>query len=171
MAGEKPIIRRMDEGDLPAVGELLVECWQSTFRGLLPDSFLDAMSPADQSARIARIMRRAGVACFVATGQQGGVIGYAAGGPSRGAETFAPFELYAIYVRPGQQRQAVGRRLFQAVSGTGGGRPVFTWALAINPFRSFYERQGGRQAGTGMIELGGTSYEMVGYLWAENLAG
>ena len=167
---EKALIRPLEESDLPAVGRILVDTWRSTFRGLLPDSFLDGLSASHQSQRVSRLLRQATSACFVAVTPEHQIVAYAGGGRNRGPEPAVTFELYAIYVDREHQGQGIGRRLFHAVAEALAAKSsgsLIVWALTINPCRSFYERLGGRNIGTGMTELGGTSFEMVGYFWKD----
>jgi hypothetical protein len=44
-------IRGATAADVPAVAGVLVDTWRTTFRGLLPDAFLDTMSYAHQEER------------------------------------------------------------------------------------------------------------------------
>ena len=167
---EKALIRPLEENDLPAVGHILADTWRSTFRGLLPDSYLDGLSASHQSQRVSRLLRQGGSACFVAVTPESEVAAYAGGGLNRGPEPAVTFELYAIYVNREHQGLGIGRRLFhavaQALTAKASGS-LIVWALTINPCRSFYERLGGRNIATGMTELGGTSFEMVGYFWKD----
>jgi len=168
MTAKKITIRRVEEWDLPAVGNLLVDTWRSTFRGLLPDHFLDQMSPAHQSERVRRMMIQPSCACVVAVDPNQEIVGYASGGENRGQEIASKFELYAVYVRPEHQGNGIGRQLLHAVAKSlfrQSAGSLFVWVLTINPFLPFYERLGGRRGSTGKIDLGGTPFEMVAYLW------
>jgi ribosomal protein S18 acetylase RimI-like enzyme len=168
MTADKITIRRVNEADLIAVGNILVDTWRSTFRGLLPDRFLDEMSPTHQSERVRHVMIRPTCACLVAVNPDDKIIGYACGGEGRGISPPAEYELYAIYIRDEHQRAGIGRQLFNAVSATlvhQATGSLFVWVLTVNPFRKFYERLGGQMSVTRNIDLGGVSFETIAYLW------
>lgn len=68
MTAKKIIIREVEEGDLQAIGNLLVDTWRVTYRGLVPDHFLDQMSPAHQAERVRRVMMTKPSCTYVAVG-------------------------------------------------------------------------------------------------------
>jgi GNAT superfamily N-acetyltransferase len=171
VTAKKITIRRIEEGDLPAVGNILVDTWRSTFSGLLPAHYLNHMSPEHQSERVRRVMVQPSCACLVAVNSKQEIVGYASGGENRGSEIAANFELYAIYVRREHQGSGIGRQLFNAVAKLlirQSAGSLFVWVLTISPFLPFYERLGGRRDGIGKIDLGGTSFDMIAYLWDED---
>jgi hypothetical protein len=51
-------IRKATEADMSGIAKVLVDIWSSTFRGLLPDDFLDGMSHARQEQRHRRTFAR-----------------------------------------------------------------------------------------------------------------
>ena len=44
-------IRPADSEDTLIIGEILVETWRATFRGIIDDAYLDGMSEEDQAIR------------------------------------------------------------------------------------------------------------------------
>lgn len=110
-------IRPAAADDLPDIGRVVVDCWRSTFAGLLPTEFLESMSADHQERRHRRYFGRAGVNYHVACDESGGVVGFANGGPSRDTGFPHEGELYALYLLPAYQRRGIGTSLFSRVAG------------------------------------------------------
>lgn len=97
-----------------------------------------------------------------------GVIGFADCGKPREIIEDYEGELYAIYLLPEFQRQGVGERLFNLVveSFVKEGRcSMYLYALEASPYRSFYEKMGGRVAGRKRIEIEGIPFDELVYGW------
>lgn len=98
----------------------------------------------------------------------GNIVGFADFGEPRGAVEGYEGELYAIYLLPEFQRRGVGRELFNL--GTEflfehGKRSMYLLALEVSPYRTFYQRLGGRIVGRLTIELDATPFEELIYGW------
>ena len=109
------VIRPAEFDDSARLGRVHVETWRATYRGLLSDDYLDALSDIRQAAFWSRVLddadRAAGA--HVAEDEDAGVVGFSDCGPERGG---APGwgEIMAIYILPEWQRQGLGRRLVGA---------------------------------------------------------
>jgi GNAT superfamily N-acetyltransferase len=156
--------RPMVAGDLDAVCELHVRAWQSAYRGIVPQAFLDGMDPAEQ-ARRRRGRSLAGQHVAEAGGE---VVGWLSIGPYRDDEGDAPGpgcdEVNAIYARPDQVGTGVGRALM-AYALSKLDRPVLLWVLTDNArARRFYEKAGFHLDGaTHQYEVGGATLPEVRY--------
>lgn len=73
------------------------------------------MSDDHQRRRHERMFPIQGVVYYVAVTNDGDVIGFCSGGPSRRPAYAAQSEIYAIYLMPGFERRGIGRRLFENV--------------------------------------------------------
>ncbi len=156
--------------DLPGVARVQVDTWRATYRGVVPEAFLEAMSYEEQRARWARGLANPNWPgrLLVAEAEGAGVVGFAAFGPDRnsGFPGYAG-ELWALYVLPAWQGRGVGRALFgeaaRSLLGEGHGR-MLVWVLKENPKgRGFYERMGGVPLGERELELAGTRLREVAY--------
>lgn len=162
-------IREATEADLPGIARVLVDTWRATYRGIVPDDYLNGMSYEKQVERGRQRLEEGGPerSTWVAE-VDGGVVGMASGGPERTGRTDYPGELYAIYVLPAYQGRGLGRRLAAAVvkrlKGAGFGS-MLVWVLAQNPARRFYESLGGRLVSESQIEIGGAMIPEVAYVW------
>lgn len=109
------IIREACVDDAPAIAVMRNETWQSAYRGVIAEEYLDAMSLED-----ARACFTAGIASpeerfFVAIdGRE--VIGFSVCGKGREGASQFQGEVYAIYVRPCRHRSGAGRLLFRAAA-------------------------------------------------------
>ncbi|SEP91079.1 L-amino acid N-acyltransferase YncA [Lentzea albida] len=144
--------------DAPAVASVHVQTWQSAYRGLVPDSELDALSLEQRTAMWQRAIPRGGVWVAVVDGE---VVGFVAVGPSD--EPDAAFKLYPIYVLPSAWNTGLGYEL--AGAALDGRRDVVLWVFENNPrARRFYERFGFRTDGTVRTEtIGGAELKEVRY--------
>ncbi|MER5179052.1 GNAT family N-acetyltransferase [Streptomyces sp. NPDC002896] len=141
-------VRAMDLDDIDAVSAVRVSSWRAAYAGIVPQSFLDAMSVEEDAAQRRQWFMAAGnrVENFVAT-EDGTVTGWAAIGPRAGEPGGdAASELYALYVRPDRIGTGTGRRLMGVVRQRAaelGFRRLELWVLADNVrAQRFYARAG-----------------------------
>ena len=167
-------IRPAVVGDALAITRVHVEGWRTTYRGLVPDAYLDSLSLEPRRMVWERRLAHPepGYVIFAAEDERGEVVGFADGGPNRDVETAERYagELYAIYLLPEARRHGIGARLMRAVAAAlaaKGMRSLLVWALAENPSRPFYERMGGRMVREAPIEIGGLTLVEVAYGWSE----
>ncbi|MFF1450113.1 GNAT family N-acetyltransferase [Streptomyces sp. NPDC058274] len=160
----------MTSEDCPRVAEIRIRGWQTAYRGLIPQPYLDALSVERDAERRLAFFRQseAGVVNLVA--EAGGeVIGWACHGPYRdGESTTDDAELYAIYVHPDHVGAGAGRALLAESAGrcAAAGRPrVLLWVLKGNTrARRFYERAGFRPDGAEVpFEVDGVAVPEVRY--------
>lgn len=146
-----------------------VRSWRESFAGVVPQGFLDRMSAERRAEAFAQRFAQAGFyRMFVAEAEGRGVVGFADFGDAREAFEGYEGELYAIYLLPEFQRRGVGRGLFnQGVEFLveHGRRSMYLLALEASPYRTFYERLGGRVVGRLQIELDGVPFEELIYGW------
>lgn len=152
-AGLSPVVRRMTAADCERVAEIRVQGWRDAYRGLIPRSYLDALSvERDAERHRTRVARGDAHRVDLVAEEAGRVVGWACHGPYRDGEVRTEdAELYALYVAPGHQGRGAGRALLtEAVRRCAAdGRPrMFLWVLKGNTqARRFYERAGFRADG------------------------
>ena len=156
--------------DLNAVAEVRIRTWQHAFRGIVPQAYLDGLSPAAEADR--RRARFPGPPGQHVAEVGGRVVGWAVVGPYRADHGDAPApgcgEVNAIYVLPDRWGQGIGRALMAYALGDlrrQGLAPVLLWVLAANDrARRFYQRAGFRPDGaTHDFEIGGGTLPEVRY--------
>ncbi|WP_405793261.1 GNAT family N-acetyltransferase [Streptomyces sp. NBC_01506] len=143
-----PLIRAMTADDCDAVAALRIDGWRWAYTGLIPQSYLDAMSVEEDAARRrAQLADGDGRVVNLVAERAGLVVGWGCLGPSRdeGVPDGAG-ELYALYVSPGHVATGVGRSLLDSLLGHAaahGHSPLLLWVLEENHrARRFYEMAG-----------------------------
>jgi GNAT superfamily N-acetyltransferase len=163
-------IRRALPADARAIAEVRVGAWRGTYRGMIPDSYLDAMKVEDSEALWRRVLAAApnATSVFVATTDEG-VVAFASGMMLAEPRFGLDAELTAIYVRPGHQRTGIGRRLVQTVAAAQravGATGVLTWVIAQNRgARKFYEGLGAELLVEQPFEWDDMDLVEAGYGW------
>lgn len=141
-------IRAATPADARAIAEVHVASWRATYRGLLPDAYLDRLSVDEREAQRREVLEDPASEWGTLVAEEDGrVIGFAAFGPSRDDD--APpgtGEIPAIYLAPEVVGTGVGRDLFaEATAGLrkAGFERATLWVLEANErARRFYERAG-----------------------------
>lgn len=166
------LIRHADIGDAAEIGKVHVESWRTTYRGIVPDRYLDAIDEDEWSERQRRNLTEApdDVVSLVAE-VEGQIVGWAVGGPNREPDLDYAGELYAIYLLPGYQRSGIGLGLTVAVARwltDAGMESMAVWVLAKNhQARRFYEALGASYCQEREVEIGGADLAEVAYGWSD----
>ncbi|MFB6812628.1 GNAT family N-acetyltransferase [Streptomyces sp. NPDC056387] len=139
----------MNEADIDTVSALRVRGWQAAYASLIPQDYLDAMSPGDdaQRRRARFASSRGSVWNLVAVDEDDVPIGWICFGPYRGAtDAAAPGEVYALYVEPSLTGRGIGRALLEAMHQHAEAQQFSTlllWVLRDNArARRFYAAAG-----------------------------
>lgn len=164
------LIRPAELSDSEGIARVHTLSWQSAYRGLLPDEWLDALRWEDRKVRWDAILStttRGKV--FVASSNQNAVIGFASIGASRDEDVDqdSVHELYAIYLSPEHWGKGIGTSLLRAVMKEvpDTAKRLELWILEDNARgRRFYESQGFTLDGaTKLAEIDGHQLEEVRY--------
>lgn len=142
--------------DVAEIAEIHVRSWQAAYAGLIPQSYLDSLAPAQRVPGWAQTIRaedavRGGT--LVATDDRGRPVGFAHVRESRDDDAPAERvgEVWAIYLKPSAWGTGVGRALMTAAVGRLtqlGYEQVTLWVLDSNArARRFYEAAGFRADG------------------------
>jgi ribosomal protein S18 acetylase RimI-like enzyme len=141
-------IRPATVEDASAIARVRVDSWRATYRGIVPDAYLDSMD-VESSAQLWDRVLAAGsssASVFVAE-DDGRIVGFAAGNLLKEPRHELNAELTAIYLRPDYQHAGLGRRLVASVARAErahGANGLIAWVMSGNKrARAFYERLGG----------------------------
>ena len=155
-------VRQAKKEDVRQIAEILVEDWQTAYRGIMDDEFLDSMS-ADQRYEIE--VKRYQKFIVAADGDE--ILGYA--WLEASDEEPADCEVIALYVRYAKRNRGIGKFLMQHAVDQfreNGKKKMIIWCLKENAeSRKFYEKIGGKEFKTGSHNWGGKDYEMISYLY------
>ena len=140
-------IRRATPQDAPAIARVRIDCWRVTYRGLIPDAYLDGMQLDQSIALWDRVLAAGSADASVSVAEHDGdVVGFAAANKLQEPRYDLDAELSAVYVRREFQRGGVGRRLLAAVAEAqreAGAHGLIVWVIAGNKgARAFYEQLG-----------------------------
>lgn len=158
-------IREGNEGDAVGLARVHVESWKSTYRGLVPDAYLDSLHIPDRAQNFRDWFRQTDGRFLYVALEGAEPIGFVSGGYERDGSNPVVGEIYAIYILNNYQRKGVGRRLFSAstlwLQGRGFKRIVL-YSISGNPNQWFYSSLGGmEEACEKKIQIGGSSYELL----------
>lgn len=150
MTEAAPRVRTAAPEDAAALGRLHVRAWQATYRGVMPQDFLDGLDPAEFGDRWARsfVRSRPGASRLVVCADPGDPVGFALVGPVHDSDTSGPGlgELYAINLDPDAWGHGLGRELLAAATAElarlGFSEMVLWVATANSRARRFYEAAG-----------------------------
>lgn len=179
---EKITIRPPVLGDEDALCRVHIRAWQTAYRGILPDDFLDGMRFEDRIERWRERVANVGEGQFPLVAEaldaqgQPAIVGFVWGGLEREGFTGADGvkydgEVYAIYLLAEQRGQGVGHLLMAAAAQAlidAGCRSIVIWVLKDNAnARHFYEALGGILVGEKPITIGQTDLREVAYGWPD----
>lgn len=161
-------IRPATSNDASAIAQVHISGWLTTYRGIIDDEFLNAMSLDEHIGRTSEILERQGQLTLVAEDDDRKVIAVANGGPERTERTDYRGELYGIYILEEFREQGIGKRLFHRITDYLLGHEftnMLVWSLAENPYRGFYKSLGGRVVDERDITIGEQTLAEVAYGW------
>lgn len=166
-------IRRATAEDAQAIAELRVDVWLETYRGIMPDDYLDDMS-VDQSEELwqrvlsADFASRAAVLVAVRGGE---IVGFAAGFLMAEERHGADAELNAVYLRKDARRAGWGRCLVNQVANACrglGAHAMLAWVMQENKGACrFFESLGAELVVEQSFVWDEVEMIEVGYIWSE----
>lgn len=168
---EKMPIRSAKPEDAEEIARVGIASWNETYRGIVPDSHLDAMDLNERIQWTTDCLLDPNVAFYTVVAEQDrAVVGYAAGGPNRSSDPSYQGELYTLYLLRKAQKQGLGRALVQAVAqrlAEQGHMNMRVNVLRDNPARAFYERLGAVYLAVGSFIVDGVELTEMAYGWPD----
>ncbi|RPF53408.1 GNAT family N-acetyltransferase [Aquisalibacillus elongatus] len=160
-------VREAVLSDAKGIAKVHIDSWRTTYKGLVPDQFLDSLDYDAREERWQNIIPNGKV--WVAENNQGEVVGFASGGPERSGD-YPSYEgeIYAIYILKDYQGQGLGKMLVKPIvehlkqQGIG---TMLVLVLEGNPATHFYESVGGKAIGTENLTIAGKSLNEIVYAW------
>ena len=167
------IIRVATPEDARAIAAVQVASWRSTYRGIVPDAFLDAMNVDAGAARWVGNLSSGRSVTHVAEGDLG-VCGFVSWGPVREAVGEFDGELWALYLADESHGRGVGRQMVDVARKellAAGYRSMIVWALQENPAVKFYKHLGAVAVSGKMAEIGGAKIPDLALGWKDLSSG
>lgn len=163
-------IRSATPADIPGIARIHIDSWNSTYRGLIPQAYLDDLTLEGRELLWKASLPQPGRFTWVAQDVQDGIVAFAHAGPARGKDPGYDGELYALYAFDRHHRRGLGRRLLliaAAALGAAGNHAMITWVLDGNPAGGFYAAMGGRRLGSKKFMMGGLFLTEHAYGWPD----
>lgn len=151
-------VRRATVDDAEGIAKVHTASWQTAYRGVIPDEFLDAI---DWRRRVERWRRNISEGTVYVATAEDSIAGFIAVGPAR--DDSGLFELYAIYLHPSSWGSGLADELVETALDS---RKTLLWVIDDNPrARRFYERHGFVADGVSRVEsIGGREISEVRYV-------
>jgi GNAT superfamily N-acetyltransferase len=162
------VIRLARCEDAKALGALHVQTWRETYPGVMPDEFLDGLSPEARAVNWGKQLCDPKCLNRIFVAEEGStLIGFCSIGPPRHEVPQATGEIRAIYVLKNAQRKGIGRRLLSEGAKELqdlGFQSAALWVAAGNgQALSFYEKMDGVRSGHRTVSFPGFAIDEVEY--------
>ena len=162
-------VREATLDDADGIARAHTDSWQTSYRGILPDTVLDRIDVGQRGETRRRILRDRSIYQLVAYDlTHGDIVGFCDAGPSRRHVPYAG-ELYAIYLVQHAKRYGLGQEMFERVQAwlvREAMRSMIVWVLDNNHHaRGFYEAMGGRMGSRLSSTVGGFPVVELSYVW------
>jgi uncharacterized protein (DUF952 family)/GNAT superfamily N-acetyltransferase len=166
------LVRIGAPGDEAEIANVHTHAWLQTYRGLVPDAFLDER-PLTFRQRLnwwrKVVSGKDAATVFVAESAKHGIVAFCAVQSARDKEFAGYGEIGAIYALREYKGKGLGAALFLEgrafLAGRGMAR-TYLWVLEGNPTVGFYEKMGGRLLpATKFVDFGKPLKELA-YEWA-----
>ncbi len=147
-------IRRRKKEDCQAISHIVTEAWNETYRGIVPDDFLDHLTQNEEERTLHSIenFNEKENHCFVLE-IDSEIGGFVRVGLCEERDSCG--EIHAIYLLKKYQGQGYGRKLLEAgiqELKEMGCTQMIIGCLEKNPSNQFYEHMGGKKIATRIFE-------------------
>jgi ribosomal protein S18 acetylase RimI-like enzyme len=162
-------IRGAKLSDLPSVAAVHVESWKRSFEGIVPSDYLAAMTVEKRFKAFSDRECNGRYSMLVVEHPTSGIVGFADFGTPK-LDTGHDAQIFSIYFLPEYQRRGLGSRLFKRCLSRMVREDVKSLcldSLEVSPYRSFYEKFGGKVVGRDGHKLGDKNFETVIYSWED----
>ncbi len=167
------ILRPAKPDDLDAIASLHVQSWRGTYRGIMPDDFLDGPVEGDRLSHWRELMEEVGGGRIILVAEvDGALAGFVTAKPS--GEDGVDAYIEHIHVRPALKGAGIGRKLLAEATdrliGQGHGSAYLLVFSDNHQTIGFYERLGGVTTSDGTEQVAGRQIARSRVVWP-NLAG
>jgi L-amino acid N-acyltransferase YncA len=164
-------IRPATIDDCARIAAVHVAAWQETYRGIVPNAVLDALSVPARTERWREIVAASPDSVVLIAEAADEIVGFANGGPRRGEQLSQAAEVYAIYVLRRAQRKGIGCQLMALLARDlelRGWRSLCLWVARDNhSARRFYEQLGAECVAQRVEQRKEYTLAEVAYAWSD----
>lgn len=164
----KVFIRRAEILDAVGIAKVHVDSWKTTYKNIVPDSFLDNLSYEQRTELWKKNISEEGNGVFVAENDEGEIVGFVSGGKRGNNHTENAGDLTAIYILKSYQGMGIGRKLVEPMFNQFeklGYTTIFVEVLEQNKSLHFYEALGAKWFDSKKITIGGAELNLLIYKW------
>lgn len=161
-------IRNVMLQDAQGIAKVHVDSWRTTYKGILPQSFLDNLSYAKRTELWQKNIANENNVVFVAENDHGEIVGFVCGATRETNVEANSSDLTSIYLLEECQGQGVGKMLLKKMMESFKARhyqTIYVDVLADNKTRHFYEYYGAEYVKSVSLASGGTEIEEAIYVW------
>jgi GNAT superfamily N-acetyltransferase len=165
-------LRVATPADAAAIAAVRIESWHASYRGMIPDAYLEGMKLEDSTAHWNTILTagKDNIAVYVAECDDQ-IIGFASAMILPEAKLGCDAELTAIYLQPALQRSGIGVRMVQKLARfclANNAQGMLVWVISGNqPARRFYEKLGASLLLEQDFNWDGMDLIEAGYAWRD----
>lgn len=131
---------------ISSISTLYIDSWKTTYRDLVPDSYLEKLSYQESEEKWSNFLQKDGASIVAAFSDQQTIVAF--GAYEQYSHSSHKGELVALYISEGTQGQGLGTLLMDFIKRdlySLGVQSIDIWALGKNKRAvNFYKRQGAR---------------------------
>lgn len=161
------IIRKANISDASGIAKVHVDSWRTTYKGIIPQSFLDGLSYEQRTKLWENNISDKPSMIFVAE-NEGEIIGFVTGGTRNTNEEAGASDLTSIYLLEEWQGKSVGKKLLNQIMIDfleQGYQKIYVDVLAANKTRQFYQYYGAEYVKTVQLNIAGKILDEEIYVW------
>lgn len=166
-------LRRATVADAEAIAAIRIEGWRTTYRGMIPDSYLDEMDMNENVLYWRTILQalpaKEDSLCVYVAVSENEIVGFVSAMKLPEPKLDKDGEINAIYIRPQWQRCGIGKRMLHKAARSlqaMGCTSCVIWVIDGNSqARNFYEELGGEILIEQDFSWDGLDLTEVGYGW------
>jgi ribosomal protein S18 acetylase RimI-like enzyme len=161
-------IREAKITDAEGIANVHVDCWRSTYKGIVSDVYLERMSYEKRTQAWIQNITRTDNYVLVVENEDGKIIGFADGGKRGANQVEQSGDLTSIYILEEYQGKGIGKRLVERLFAhfkVLGYQKVFVEVLEDNKSRFFYEKMGANYLRTTTVVIQGDELNLSIYEW------
>lgn len=161
-------IRKATLQDAEAIARVHVESWKTTYKGIIPDDFLNNLSYTQRTDLWTQAIAQQDHFVMVVETSEGEILGFADGWKRETNTVSHSGDLTSIYILEAYQGKGIGKQLLQSlfeIFKQLGWQKVFVEVLEDNKTCDWYEYYGATFCKTVTIQIGGVLLNERIYEW------